>query len=78
MYKWFPLYFRYLHGDCQSPIIHQNFESSSVLLDDELAVRVCDCGLASVLSSKNVIQVFTVHYVQKIYVSMFLDSHTHK
>lgn len=46
----------YLHEGCKSPIIHQNFESSSVLLDDELAVRVCDCGLASILSSKNVIQ----------------------
>lgn len=72
MYKWFPFYFRYLHEDCQSPIIHQNFESSSVLLDDELAVRICDSGLASVLSSKNVTQVFTVHYVQTIYLSMSL------
>lgn len=37
---------RYIHEVCQPPIIHQNFKSANILLDDKLAVRVCDCGLA--------------------------------
>ncbi|KMZ70637.1 Kinase [Zostera marina] len=43
----------YLHEGCQSPIIHQKFESSSILLDNELSVCVCDCGLASISSPSN-------------------------
>ncbi|MQM03534.1 hypothetical protein Taro_036317, partial [Colocasia esculenta] len=46
----------YLHESCQPPVVHQNFESSNILLDDELAVRVCDCGLAPLLSSNSVTQ----------------------
>ncbi|GFS41075.1 STRUBBELIG-receptor family 3 [Actinidia rufa] len=41
----------YLHEVCEPPIIHRNFKSANVLLDDELAVHVSDCGLASLISS---------------------------
>uniref|UniRef100_A0A1D1XYD9 Protein STRUBBELIG-RECEPTOR FAMILY 3 n=2 Tax=Anthurium amnicola TaxID=1678845 RepID=A0A1D1XYD9_9ARAE len=46
----------YLHEACQPPVVHQNFESSNVLLDDKLEVHVCDCGLAPLLSSNSVTQ----------------------
>ncbi|CAA6672047.1 unnamed protein product [Spirodela intermedia] len=46
----------YLHDSCEPPVVHQNFESSNILLDDELAVRVCDCGLSPLLSSSSVTQ----------------------
>lgn len=41
----------YLHEVCQPPIVHGNFTSANVLLDDDLAVQVSDCGLAPLLSS---------------------------
>ncbi|KAF8409332.1 hypothetical protein HHK36_005407 [Tetracentron sinense] len=41
----------YLHEVCQPPVVHRNFKSANVLLDDELAVRVSDCGLAALISS---------------------------
>nr|XP_016460467.1 PREDICTED: LOW QUALITY PROTEIN: protein STRUBBELIG-RECEPTOR FAMILY 3-like [Nicotiana tabacum] len=41
----------YLHEVCEPPIIHRNFKSANLLLDDELAVHVSDCGLAPLLSS---------------------------
>ncbi|XP_073303455.1 protein STRUBBELIG-RECEPTOR FAMILY 3-like [Primulina huaijiensis] len=41
----------YLHEVCQPPIVHGNFTSANVLLDDDLAVKVSDCGLAPLLSS---------------------------
>uniref|UniRef100_A0A1D1XHP7 Protein STRUBBELIG-RECEPTOR FAMILY 3 n=1 Tax=Anthurium amnicola TaxID=1678845 RepID=A0A1D1XHP7_9ARAE len=46
----------YLHEFCQPPVVYQNFESSNILLDDKIAVRVCDCGLAPLLSSNSVTQ----------------------
>nr|XP_019701568.1 protein STRUBBELIG-RECEPTOR FAMILY 3 isoform X5 [Elaeis guineensis] len=46
----------YLHEGCQPPIVHQNFEPANVLIDDKLAVRVSDCGLASLMSSISVTQ----------------------
>lgn len=48
---------RYLHEICEPPIIHRNFKSANVLLDDELAVHVSDCGLAPLISSGSVSQV---------------------
>lgn len=45
----------YLH-EFQPPIVHQDFELDNVLVNDELAVRVADCGLASLLSSDSVTQ----------------------
>ncbi|XP_044465011.1 protein STRUBBELIG-RECEPTOR FAMILY 3-like isoform X2 [Mangifera indica] len=46
----------YLHEVCQPPIIHRNFKSLNVLLDDDLSVRVSDCGLAPLISSVAVSQ----------------------
>ncbi|KAB5512798.1 hypothetical protein DKX38_029826 [Salix brachista] len=46
----------YLHEVCQPPVIHRNFKSANLLLDDDLDVRVSDCGLASLISSGAVSQ----------------------
>ncbi|PKI52956.1 hypothetical protein CRG98_026662 [Punica granatum] len=46
----------YLHEVCEPPIIHRNFKSANVLLDDDYAVRVSDCGLAALISSGSVSQ----------------------
>uniref|UniRef100_A0A5B7BSE8 Protein kinase domain-containing protein n=1 Tax=Davidia involucrata TaxID=16924 RepID=A0A5B7BSE8_DAVIN len=46
----------YLHEGCQPPIVHRNFKSANILLDDELAVRVSDCGLAPLISSSSASQ----------------------
>ncbi|KAF8391396.1 hypothetical protein HHK36_023700 [Tetracentron sinense] len=46
----------YLHEVCQPPVVHRNFKSANVLLDDELSVRVSDCGLAPLISSASVSQ----------------------
>ncbi|XP_011043251.1 PREDICTED: protein STRUBBELIG-RECEPTOR FAMILY 3 isoform X5 [Populus euphratica] len=42
---------QYLHEVCQPPIVHWNFKSSNILLDDKLVARVSDCGLAPLKSS---------------------------
>ncbi|KAG5381441.1 hypothetical protein IGI04_032911 [Brassica rapa subsp. trilocularis] len=34
----------YLHEVCEPPVIHRNFKSVNVLLDDDLSVLVSDCG----------------------------------
>ncbi|RAL41793.1 hypothetical protein DM860_008975 [Cuscuta australis] len=41
----------YLHEVCEPPIVHRNFKSANILLDDELSVYVSDCGLAPLISS---------------------------
>ncbi|XP_047337205.1 protein STRUBBELIG-RECEPTOR FAMILY 3-like [Impatiens glandulifera] len=41
----------YLHEVCEPPIIHRNFKSSNILLDDEFAVHVSDCGLAPLITA---------------------------
>ncbi|PHU12296.1 Protein STRUBBELIG-RECEPTOR FAMILY 3 [Capsicum chinense] len=46
----------YLHVICEPPIIHRNFKSVNLLIDEELAVHVSDCGLASLKSSGAVSQ----------------------
>ncbi|CAB4274386.1 unnamed protein product [Prunus armeniaca] len=46
----------YLHEVCQPPIVHRNFKSANLLLDDDLSVRVSDCGLAPLISSGSVSQ----------------------
>ncbi|KAL0353106.1 UNVERIFIED_CONTAM: protein STRUBBELIG-RECEPTOR FAMILY 1 [Sesamum angustifolium] len=43
----------YLHEVCQPPVMHRNFKSCNVLLEDDLTVRVSDCGLASLLSTNS-------------------------
>lgn len=46
----------YLHEVCQPPIVHRNFKSVNLLLDDELTVHASDCGLAPLISSGSVRQ----------------------
>ncbi|KAI3988205.1 hypothetical protein MKX01_011994 [Papaver californicum] len=46
----------YLHEVCQPPVVHRNFKSANILLDDEISVHVSDCGLAPLLSSGSVSQ----------------------
>ncbi|XP_041027203.1 protein STRUBBELIG-RECEPTOR FAMILY 3-like isoform X2 [Juglans microcarpa x Juglans regia] len=41
----------YMHEICQPSIVHRNFKSANLLLDNKLEVRVSDCGLAPLLSS---------------------------
>lgn len=48
---------RYLHEVCEPPVVHRNFKSANILLDDELNVRASDCGLASLIASGSVSQV---------------------
>lgn len=46
----------YLHEQCQPPVVHRNLKSANVLLDDDLSVRVSDCGLAPLIASGSVTQ----------------------
>lgn len=46
----------YLHEVCQPPVVHKNFMSANILLDDELTIRVSDSGLAPLLSSDSIAQ----------------------
>ncbi|KAE8670117.1 Protein STRUBBELIG-RECEPTOR FAMILY 1 [Hibiscus syriacus] len=46
----------YMHEACQPPVVHRNFKSANVLLDDDLDVRVSDCGLAPLIASGSVSQ----------------------
>lgn len=41
----------YLHEVCQPAIVHKNFKSANILLDDKLVVQVSDCGLAPLISA---------------------------
>ncbi|KAL2969205.1 hypothetical protein AAZX31_15G067300 [Glycine max] len=41
----------YLHENFQPPIVHRNFRSANVLLNDNLEVCISDCGLGPLLSS---------------------------
>ncbi|KAL5715626.1 hypothetical protein ACHQM5_017420 [Ranunculus cassubicifolius] len=46
----------YLHEVCEPPVVHRNFKSANVLLDDGLVVRVSDCGLAPLIATGSVSQ----------------------
>ncbi|KAI0498941.1 hypothetical protein KFK09_019839 [Dendrobium nobile] len=46
----------YLHESCKPPVILRNLEASSILLDDDLAVCISECGLASVVLSNSLTQ----------------------
>ncbi|KAK4746421.1 hypothetical protein SAY87_012733 [Trapa incisa] len=41
----------YLHETCQPPIVHRNFKSANILLNNELEARVSDCGLSPLFIS---------------------------
>eukprot|EP01018_Ginkgo_biloba_P022002 Gb_25893 [translate_table: standard] len=40
----------YLHEVCQPAVVHRNFKSANILLDDELGPHLSDCGLAALTS----------------------------
>ncbi|RAL42909.1 hypothetical protein DM860_009416 [Cuscuta australis] len=43
----------YLHETCEPPVVHGNFKSANVLLDDDgLGVQISDCGLDPLISSE--------------------------
>ncbi|KAF3451538.1 hypothetical protein FNV43_RR07633 [Rhamnella rubrinervis] len=46
----------YLHEVCQPHVVHRNFKSANLLLDDKLEVYVSDCGLAPLLSAASLSQ----------------------
>ncbi|KAK4361072.1 hypothetical protein RND71_020024 [Anisodus tanguticus] len=52
----------YLHEVCHPPVVHLNFKSANVLLNDELAVRMSDCGLAPLMSSDSIRQLQACGY----------------
>lgn len=52
---------RYLHETCQPPILHQNYKSANILLNNELEARVSDCGLATLFASSS--QVFGIGFL---------------
>nr|XP_051214671.1 protein STRUBBELIG-RECEPTOR FAMILY 7-like [Lolium perenne] len=39
----------YLHESCLPPVIHKNFKSANILLDDELNPHLSDCGFADLI-----------------------------
>ncbi|XP_062096421.1 protein STRUBBELIG-RECEPTOR FAMILY 3-like [Humulus lupulus] len=41
----------YMHGVCQPPVVHRNYKSVNLLLDEKLETLVSDCGLSPLLSS---------------------------
>ncbi|KAF3780085.1 STRUBBELIG-RECEPTOR FAMILY 3 protein [Nymphaea thermarum] len=47
----------YLHEVCQPPVVHRNFKSSNILLDDDFSAKLSDCGLGSLYSSSCASQV---------------------
>ncbi|KAM0064724.1 putative protein kinase RLK-Pelle-LRR-V family [Helianthus debilis subsp. tardiflorus] len=46
----------YMHEVCQPLVVHRNFKSANILLDEELNVRVSDCGLAPLLPLSHISQ----------------------
>lgn len=40
-------FFRYLHEVCLPSVVHRNFKSANILLDEEFNPHLSDCGLAA-------------------------------
>jgi serine/threonine protein kinase len=38
---------RYLHEVCLPAMVHRNFKSANILLDDEMNPHLSDCGIAA-------------------------------
>ncbi|KAL2932216.1 Protein STRUBBELIG-RECEPTOR FAMILY 3 [Bienertia sinuspersici] len=47
----------YMHEVCHPPIVHMNFKSANILLDDKFDPLISDCGLAPLLSDTYTSQV---------------------
>lgn len=41
----------YMHEIVSPPVVHRNFKSANIFLDDELNPHVTDCGLAALAPS---------------------------
>ncbi|CAN6453447.1 unnamed protein product [Victoria cruziana] len=41
----------YLHEVCQPSVVHRNFRSGNILLDENFSAKLSDCGLGSLYSS---------------------------
>eukprot|EP00249_Psilotum_nudum_P014260 c24741_g1_i2 orf=1-1797(-) len=41
----------YLHEVCLPPVVHKNFKSANILLDDDLNPQLSDCGIAAFFPS---------------------------
>lgn len=58
MFVWQLLLCRYLHEICLPAVVHHNFNSGNILLDDELNPQLSDCGFADLSSPASVSQVY--------------------
>jgi hypothetical protein len=59
----------YLHEICLPAVVHHNFNSGNILLDDELNPQLLDCGIADLSSPASVSQVYIFIYIH-VYVYM--------
>lgn len=53
---------RYLHEVCSPPVVHRNFKTANILLDNDLNAHVSDCGLAALTPSSAESQVHFSHF----------------
>ncbi len=68
-FVWQLLLCRYLHEICLPAVVHHNFNSGNILLDDELNPQLLDCGIADLSSPASVSQVYIFIYIH-VYVYM--------
>jgi len=45
---------KYLHHDCEPPIIHCDIKSANILLDDEYVAHIADFGLARLVKNPSI------------------------
>lgn len=53
-------FFRYLHETCLPSVIHKNFKSSNILLDNELNPHLSESGFADLIPNEE-FQVNAMH-----------------
>lgn len=58
--------FRYLHEVCLPSVVHRNFKSANILLDEEFNPHLSDCGLAALNpnTERQVMNLLQLGYVQ--------------